>query len=164
METKEIVMDAATHAEIVQNLSEKLKANYIFPEIAEQICTRLQKYLKDEEYGGITNGRVLSQKLTKHLQEVNHDEHLWVKWHSEPLPEDEGPLRQNQEWKDERKLEAGLDNYGLHKVERLPGNVGYLDIHAFSRPAWGGDTAVAAMNRSTARRPRALRPDAATAA
>jgi hypothetical protein len=145
METKEIVIDAATHAEIIQSLSEKLKANYIFPEIAEQICTRLQKYLKDGEYGYITKGGVLSHKLTKHIQEVNHDEHLWVRFHSEPLPEDEGPLRLNQEWQEERRLEARLDNYGLYKVERLPGNVGYLDIHHFSRPAWGGDTAVAAM-------------------
>jgi C-terminal processing protease CtpA/Prc len=86
-----------------------------------------------------------SLTLTKHIQEVNHDEHLWVRFHSEPLPEDEGPLRLNQEWQEERRLEARLDNYGLYKVERLPGNVGYLDIHHFSRPAWGGDTAVAAM-------------------
>ncbi len=81
-----------------------------------------------------------------HMQEVNHDEHLWVRWHPEPLPDDDRPLRHSSEWMAERQQEARLDNYGLRKVERLPGNVGYLDIHYFHRPAWGGDTAVAAMS------------------
>jgi C-terminal processing protease CtpA/Prc len=102
--------------------------------------------LKDGDYIDITEGEFFALALTLHMQEVNHDEHLWVKWHPEPLPVDEIPLRLNQKWQDERKLEARLDNYGLHRVERLPGNIGYLDIHYFYHPAWGGDTAAAAMN------------------
>lgn len=80
-----------------------------------------------------------------HLQEVNRDEHLWVRWHSEPLPEEGGSLRHNREWQDERMWGARLDNYGLHKIERLPGNIGYIEIRYFHRPAWGGDTVAAAM-------------------
>jgi C-terminal processing protease CtpA/Prc len=42
---------------------------------------------------------------------------------------------------------AQLDNFGFHKAERLPGNIGYLDIRHFVRPSWGSeDTAVGAMN------------------
>ncbi len=139
-------IDAAAQAEIIQSLIEKLKANYVFPEAAEQICARLQKGLENGEYREISEGEFFAYALTTHMQEVNHDEHLWVRWHAEALPEDEGPLRLNQAWQDERRLEARLDNYGLHKVERLLGNVGYIDIRYFHRPAWGGDTAVAAMS------------------
>ena len=146
MDTNQNAIDTVTQAEIVQSLSEKLRACYIFPEVAEQICTGLQKHLEDGDYTDITEGELFALALTMHMQKVNHDKHLWVRWHPEPLPDDEGPLRHNQEWLDERKLEAGLRNYGLHKVERLPGNVGYIEIHYFHRPAWGGDTAVAAMN------------------
>ena len=146
MDDKQFILDKAIQAEIVQSLSEKLRANYVFPDIAEQICACLQKHLEDGDYTDITEGEFFDLALTLHMQEVNHDEHLWVKWHSELLPVDENPLRLNQEWQDERKLEARLDNYGLHRVERLPGNIGYLDVHYFHRPAWGGDTAVAAMN------------------
>jgi len=56
-------------------------------------------------------------------------------------------MLQNQERLIEFRQKAKLDNYGLHKAERLPGNVGYLDIRYFYRPSWGsGDTAAAAMN------------------
>jgi hypothetical protein len=146
MNTEQFIVDATSHAEIIQSLSRKLRTCYVFPDIAEQICVRLQKHLENGEYTDINEGEFFALALTMHMQEVNHDEHLWVRWHPEPLPDDSGPLRQNQEWQAERRLEARLDNYGLHRVERLPGNVGYLDIHYFHRPAWGGDTAVAAMN------------------
>ncbi len=138
--------EPAIVAEIVQSLAEKLRASYVFPDVAEAICTSLQKHLVDGEYNDLAEGELFALALTMHMQEVNHDEHLWVRWHPEPLPDDEGPLRHNPEWQEERKLEARLDNYGLHKVERLPGNVGYIDIRYFHRPAWGGATAIAAMN------------------
>jgi hypothetical protein len=146
MDIRPFVLDPPTQAEVVKSLSEKLKANYVFPDIADQICTHLQEHLDTGEYADINEGELFALALTLHMQEVNHDEHLWVRWHAETLPDDEGPLRLNREWQIERHLEARLDNYGLHKVERLPGNVGYLDIHYFHRPAWGGDTAIAAMN------------------
>ena len=39
------------------------------------------------------------------------------------------------------------ENYGIYKVERLPGNIGYIDIRYFYRTSWGsGETIVAAMN------------------
>jgi hypothetical protein len=145
MEFGQVVLDGTTVEEIVESLAEKLKANYVYPDVAAQICTRIQNHLDDGAYEDITDGEFLAFALTTHLQEVNRDEHLWVKWTPEPLPEQEGALRDNEAWQAERRQRAILDNYGLHKVERLAGNVGYLDIRRFEKPEWGGDTATAAM-------------------
>ena len=139
-----MVEDNAVVCSMIQSLSEKLRACYVFPDIAEQICACLQEHLENGDYADIDD-ELLALALTMHLQEVNHDEHLWVRWHSEPLPDEEGPLRHNREWQDERMLEASLDNYGLHKVERLAGNIGYIEFRYFHRPAWGGNTVTAAM-------------------
>jgi hypothetical protein len=146
MDTVQVVIDKNTHTAVVQSLVEQLKAYYVFPDIAEQISTRLQKYLDDGAYADITDGELFSGTLTGHLQEVNQDKHLRVFWFPTPRPELEGPMHENQELLEEWRQQAELDNYGLHKVERLPGNVGYLDIRAFHHPAWGGDIAVSAMN------------------
>ena len=146
MEADPTFIDLPTQVEIINQLSEKLRACYIFPEIAEQICIHLQGYLNNGEYSTLTEANLFALALTMHMQEVNQDEHLWIEWHTETLPDDDGQLHLNQAWQDERMLEARLENYGFYKVERLPGNVGYLDIHYFHRPAWGGDTAVNAMN------------------
>jgi hypothetical protein len=153
MNTAQIAIDATTLTEIVQNLSERLRTCYVFPDVAEQICARLQKHLEDGEYADISDGEFLAFTLTTHMQEVNQDEHLWVRWHAEPLPDEKEALRQNQEWAEAQRQGAKLDNYGLYKVERLPGNVGYVDIRYFHRPSWGGETAVAAMNFLAKRTP-----------
>ncbi len=62
------------------------------PDVAEQICTGLKKHLEDGVYADITEGEFLAFALTMHTQEVCHDEHLWVRWHPEPLPDDDASL------------------------------------------------------------------------
>lgn len=146
MDTGKSVIDKTMHTDLVKSLSEKLKAYYVFPSIAEEICIRLQKHLDEAEYGDITDGELLANALTHIIQEVNQDKHLIVRWYPDPLPDEEGPMQQNQGWLDEWRQLAQFDNYGLHKAERLPGNVGFLDIREFHVASWGGDTAVAAMN------------------
>jgi hypothetical protein len=146
MDNEQDYIDKNTHIEIIQSLSEKLKAYYVSPEIAEQICIRLQKGLEDGEYLDFTEGKILALALTMHMQEVSNDEHLWIRWHPEPLPEHEGSLHQNQNWIDMQRQEAELDNFGLQKLEKLPGNVGFIDIRKFHKAEWGGETAAAAMN------------------
>jgi retinol-binding protein 3 len=143
MDTGRIILDQTDHATIIQNLSEKLKAYYVFPDIAEDIVVRIQKRLEDGEYTQITDGELFSKTLTEHIRQVNQDKHLRVNWRPEPLTEHEDP---NQEQLEEMHQAGSLDNYGLYQVTRLAGNVGYLDIRYFALPAWGGDTAVAALN------------------
>ena len=147
MKTNPNNLDTNTHKEIIQNLIEKLSTYYIFPEVAEAICSHLQKNLVEVAYSDITEGEFLAFALTTHIQGINQVKHLWVRWYPDPLPEHEGSLLKNQEKVAEWKHRGKLDNFGIHKVERLPGNVGYIDIHYFYRTSWGsGDTIVAAMN------------------
>ena len=140
-------LDPKMHASIIQNLSVKMKDNYIFPEVAEQICDHLQNHLEDGAYNAFTEGDFFALALTEEIQAISKDKHLSVRWYPQPLPEDEGSQLQNQERLTEFRKMAKLDNYGFHKAKRMPGNTGYLDIRHFARPSWGSeDTAVGAMN------------------
>ena len=140
-----VVLDPAEFPQIIQTLSENLRSYYIFPDVAEAICARLQEHLGAGDYAGIHEGEALAAMLTAHLQEINQDKHLGVKFYPLPLPEQEGAMHENPEWVEEWHQRVKFDNYGLHKAERLPGNVGFLDIRSFSSADWGGDTAAAAM-------------------
>ncbi|MCJ7702526.1 MAG: hypothetical protein MUO62_13165 [Anaerolineales bacterium] len=124
-------IDATTHTQIIQSLSEKLKAYYVYPEVAEQICGGLKEHLEAGEYTDITDGEFLALALTTHIQEINQDKHLWVRWYPQPLPNHEGSLLQNQERLVEFRQQAKLNNYGIYNVERLPGNIGLIDMRYF---------------------------------
>jgi len=131
---------------IIPNLIGKLKACYVFPEIAEQICARLERYAAQGTYDDIDDGEFLALALTLHMQEVNHDQHLWVRWHAAELPDQPGSILNHPDTLEDQKQKARLENYGIHKLERLPGNIGYIDIRYFYRTSWGsGETIVAAM-------------------
>lgn len=127
-------------AAIISGLIEKLRANYIFPELAEQICASLQNHLDAGEYADLEDRELFALALTMHMQEVCHDEHLWVRWHAEPLPVEDDPLRLNPEWQAQRRMEAEQDNYGLRRLEKLDGKVGLIEIAYFHRPEWAGNS------------------------
>jgi hypothetical protein len=140
-------INSAVQTEIIESLIEKLHDNYVFPEVAETICESLSIHLENGDYADISEGSFFALALTEHLQEINQDEHLWVRYYPEPLPDHQGSMLQNAERITEFRQKGILENYGFHKLERLPGNIGYMDIRYFYRPTWGsGDTAVAAMN------------------
>src|SRR5574340_787504 len=145
MNSEGLVLDADDQKTIINTLSEKISACYVYPEIAEQIVIHLWNSLDNGEFFDYTDGEIFALALTIHMQEVNHDEHLWVRWHPEPLPEVETQLRLDKEWQDQQKLTADLENYGLFKLERLPGNIGYMDVRYFHRAAWSTETFIDAM-------------------
>lgn len=145
MSTPASVIDTLLKSEIIQKLSETLKAVYIYPELAAEIEQRLKQHIGAGDYNGVDEGDFFAYALTTHLQEVSHDEHLWVKWHEEPLPEEDGQLRLNPEWQAARRAEAERENFGLQRVERLPGGVGLLELRYLHRPEWGGAAVAAAL-------------------
>ena len=133
-------------SEVIQTLSKRLREDYVFPDVAKKMSDNLHKSFGEGFFTGITEGESLAIVLTGFLREVTNDNHLKVTYKRDLIPEHEGSLGENQEWLDKWQKKARQDNFGLHKVERLPGNVGLLDIREFYPPDWGGDTASAAMN------------------
>lgn len=139
-------IDHQMQLDIIRNLIDRLDECYVYPEIAEQVCDHLLYRLEVGDYAEILEGDFFAYALTVHMQDISRDEHLWVRWHPERLPGGEPALRKQQNWLSSLYQEAKLDNYGLQKVERLPGNVGYMDINCFHKAEWGGETATTAMN------------------
>ena len=88
------MLEKTTQTEIIQSLKEKVKAYYVFPEVAEEICTRLENWQTEAD----TDDEAFAEALTAELQEVSGDKHLAVRWQEDPLPEHEGSMLQNEEF------------------------------------------------------------------
>jgi len=136
-------IDASQQADIVQELLKKLKTNYVFPEIANNLGESIHGRLTSGDYTSISDGESFALALTAHLQEANQDQHLRVTWQAEPLDEDqEGEVEDDAS---DAKERARQINYGIRKVERLPGNVGTMNLTGFCPVDWGIETLAAAM-------------------
>jgi retinol-binding protein 3 len=151
-EPEGMTVDAATSAEAINALIAKLHAHYVFPAVAQQIEADLRQQLATGKYESETPVQPFCDDLTQTLQAISNDKHLNVRYSAEAhLPANDGQssvdtVTEDAAWREAYREERRLHNYGFARVERLPGNVGYLDLRAFEDPAIGGEAAIAAMN------------------
>jgi len=146
MDAGQFSSDSGTLLLLIQQICQKLWQNYIFPEMAEKICANLEDQFESGVYLDINEAEFLAFALTTHLQEINHDRHLWLRCHPEPIPGAEDVLHQNDEWLAKQSQKAQSENYGFRKIEILPGNIGYLMIKRFQRLEWAEQSAIATLN------------------
>jgi C-terminal processing protease CtpA/Prc len=114
--------------------------NYIFPDRAEQTAAAIRTRLAAGEYDGLDE-QTLADRLTAHLLEASSDKHLRVRTRPAALPDltpEQDADARWQEW-------SRLDNHGIAKVERMAGNVGYLDLRLVADPGQAGTAIAAAM-------------------
>jgi hypothetical protein len=130
---------AAIEASIAQ-----LNAIYIYPDTAKRMETAIRARMAGGEYESITGGKQLAEKLTADLREVSQDKHLGVTFFPEGARERSAGDPTPEEMKAQRPMMEKL-NFGFEKVERMQGNVGYMEIRGFVPPEAGGETAAAAM-------------------
>jgi len=114
--------DGAARAEVIDDLIEKLRADYVFPEKAEAAAKDLSTRLSRGDYSSISDRAVFARTLTEHLQALTHDLHLRVR---DTPPSAGGPAGGN------RRPDPSS---AFGRVEILESNVGYVEILSFAFP------------------------------
>jgi|CXWL01.1.fsa_nt_gi hypothetical protein len=128
----DMVIDQAMRVEILERLVAGLNQSYVFPEKAKEMETLLRARQTAGKYDGINSAETFASALTEDLQGLSKDLHLEVGY-------SEGVLPQNLEEEEDalpadRLAELQRVNFGVHAVDRLKGNIGYIDLHAFAPP------------------------------
>lgn len=139
-------IDSATRNAVIAELREDLKANYVFPEVAEKTAGMLEKNRADGKYDAITSGKAFAEALTADLQAATNDRHLRVRFSADALPVRQPQAAPTEAEKIKHRNNVLSINAGFETVERLRGNIGYIKLNGFSDPEIGKETVEAAMN------------------
>lgn len=135
-------MENAAATAIVEQVRSLVEENYVFPDIAAKVSGILAEGLRAERYPAEPS--LLAAAVTADLQAVNGDKHLRLKFDEEAkapwTPDDDAEeIAHLARWADQT---CG----GVACAQRLPGNVGYLDLRPVLFPAaMCGEVATAAM-------------------
>jgi len=132
--------------EVIEKVSGFLVDNYIFPEMAEKMEKFINEQFEKGKYDGIKNAFEFSDVLTKDLREVCKDKHLGVVFDPNLKERLEKKKGNTEKLTKEEIEEMKYENFGFKKVERMNGNIGYVDFRAFYPVEYGEKTAVSAMN------------------
>jgi hypothetical protein len=129
---------------VVLDIANLAREKYVYPDIGEKLAESLRAKFESGGYDAMTDAGELALTLTEDLKAVSKDQHWNVAYdphqataHIDPETE-EGELAR---W----LAQARSNNFGFVRVERLQGNIGYIDLHEFAPSEYAGETAVAAM-------------------
>ena len=120
---------------------ELLCANYVFPDKAAAAAQKVRDLQAQGAYDGLSEEE-LGERLTAELFEVCGDKHLRVRVRAAELQA--GGMTEEAAvaaWREYLRT----TNYRIARVERLDGNVGYLDLRGVASSAEGGRAIAAAM-------------------
>ncbi len=128
-------MSAAERKASLYQLADKVEQNYVFPDVAKALKHELRQRADNDSYREQTSARALASQLSKDLPLLSKDKHFRVNYAPEFVA-DEKPFQAPSAAEVAENLEqAQIRAYGIERVERLNGNIGYLDLRGFG-PAY----------------------------
>ena len=141
----DLPIDAATRTQVIEAVLRRLNESYVLPEIAARMEQSIRGRMRRGEYDQINSSALLAQTLTAHLGEIAKDKHLGVGFSYDPLPISSEQKEPSPEDRERLRRLISSTNFGFEKVERLNGNIGYMELDGFVSNELGAETAIAAM-------------------
>lgn len=138
-------VSSATRASVIENLIREMNDGYVFPDVAKKMQADLEKRRSAGEYDSITSSQAFAGKLTEDLQAISKDKHFRVRFSPEPIPVRRERAEPTKEEIEQMQSMMRRTNYGFDRVERLDGNIGYVEMRGFSDHEFGASTVAAAM-------------------
>lgn len=142
-------IDAKQQQVIIDDISKLLNENYVYAETAGKMANRIQERMKSGAYQKLTDPDEFAEAVYDDLEKVSNDKHLGFSFGpdraAEILKEQSQNEAEARQAREQQLAGQKRDNFGFRRVERLPGNIGYLDFRYFADAANGGETAIAAL-------------------
>src|SRR5690606_38873814 len=136
--------DAAIRKAVIAELSSQLKANYVFPDVADAVTAALAANEASGAYAKANDSKPFAEALTRDLRTLGKDSHFFVGYDPgfRPAPADGVPDAAALE---AMQREIASRGFGIDSARRLPGNVGYLELRGFGPTAMVGPAISGAM-------------------
>lgn len=160
-------LDAKTRRQLGDVIAHVIENLYVLPDAGKQIAAQVRAKFSSGAYDSLTSPAQFAETLTRDLRELGKDKHLYVRYD----PSGAGtPVETIAEWDSQRQRNRAeraarrdddegrlmepdarqaemlrrSNNY-FRRVERLDGNVGYLDLGGFAPGSAARETAAGAL-------------------
>jgi hypothetical protein len=137
-------IDDAGKKAAIQGLAKALRQRYVFPDVGERYASALLKKLAAGGYRATSAG-AFADAVNSDLQAIRKDGHLRIRF-DPSFPQREPDAQPTAEEKARFRKIITWQNFGIEKVERLAGNVGYIDLRNFFPVDLSGPSLSAAMS------------------
>jgi len=133
-------LSASDRAAVVRTLVTEMNANYIEPAVAKRVGSAITRKNAEGGYAPAASAQAFSAVLAKDLRDLSGDLHFNARF------DQRFRERGSAAGADDEGVQAIRSGYGIEKIERLPGNVGYLELRNFGPTELVGPAYTAAMS------------------
>jgi len=130
-------VDEPTKAERLQAmtaLSREIEAEYVDIDLAKTIAKAIRDWTKTKEFEDIGTGVEFATKVNGLLKSKVTDAHFRFRYVAKGIPQRERPGEPSAEEIKRYRESIRFSNANFQKVERLPGNIGYIKFDGFASP------------------------------
>ncbi len=142
--SEDMRMDRSLCVQVLRSVAKSFD-RYAFPETAALVQADIHRRIEAEGYQDIRSARQLAETLTTQLQTLTGDKSVQVYFSPAVLPELSADTPPTPEELALQQQQSQRRNFDINRVERLVGNLGYLQLYGFEPPEFAGETLAAAM-------------------
>ncbi|MEV4138303.1 S41 family peptidase [Dactylosporangium sp. NPDC049742] len=125
---------------LLNDMLDLVRRHYIFPSVAAEVATAIETRAAGGEFAGLDDD-ALAARVTECFHAVSGDKHLRLLVRSPDHRAATNPEEAEAAWLEAQRL-AG---HHIAAVQRLDGNVGYIDLRGVASPGTAGAAITAAM-------------------
>jgi len=115
-------------AAVFSDITEKVKTHYVDKEAYKKADSLFQSESKNKDFTQLNN-KDFAAFLTQKLRTVIKDKHFFIKYLENYTPDK--PIDEKESEKS-NNFHNSLENFGFEQVQRLEGNIGYINFKGFA--------------------------------
>lgn len=138
----QVTLNEESKIKIILKLDSLITSDYVHPDKAIRAHEKLQELLNDPRFPSIKDEKTLESVVNMFLQQAISDAHLRFYYDKKKY---DLFLKTPEEIKKGEAEQYSKLNFGLQKVEILPGNIGYIKMNKFQNLSDVTQTAAGAM-------------------
>ncbi len=139
-------VDVQKQAVIIDSVIAAYRKHYLFPDAVAKIENALRERQASGAYANASLLADFLSALEQDLGRVTDDKHAYVIPTKDRRPDIFVLDSLTPDEREKLVRKSAYTNNGFCKLERLDGNVGYIDLRQFCHPNYAAGTAIAAMN------------------
>lgn len=127
---------------VLSDITDKVKQYYIDKDTYKKVDSLFQSEVKKGSFNNLTQ-KEFAALVTEKLRTTIKDKHFFVKYIENYTPEKQGNEKEMEKL---NNFHNSLENFGFEHVQRLQGNVGYINFKGFADPKSSAKVLESAMN------------------
>jgi C-terminal processing protease CtpA/Prc len=136
---------AQEYDDVIRAVAAMMRSRYVLPEAGARAAAELERDLASRRWPQAMKPEEFATSVTQRLRGLTDDGHLSLGYSAKALREETAEAEKEFSAEETERFYGAHLNYGFERVERLEGNIGYLDLRVFAPVSMAGDVAAAAM-------------------